>query len=249
MNLGFRDRLYIHQVVRAGFCPSCDYPIGEIDASADGMLECPECGSAWRADRRVERSAPGDAARRRAMRSKLRPVMRFGPWRPRLDHRSRPTSPVVNRRPHHLASDYGVACHDAAGAIFSSVSGRGLKYGTLLVFAGFGLFFLMQFIGQLTAVTPRWVYALIPLMAACLFVGFLLRTGDIFITGETIERETPARDLCPGCWELLWGVEPDPDGATPCPECGAAWRVPPPTRGPPLACPRCTACRRSRRAW
>jgi len=46
-----RGYVYIHQVVRAGFCPSCDYRIGEIEASADGMLVCPECGAAWRVPR------------------------------------------------------------------------------------------------------------------------------------------------------------------------------------------------------
>ncbi|MCL4741201.1 MAG: hypothetical protein KJZ54_03270 [Phycisphaerales bacterium] len=234
-----RGYVYIHRVVRAGFCPSCDYRIDEIEASADGMLVCPECGAAWRTDRRVVRTAPGDADRRRAIRSRLRPVLRPGPLRPRLDHRSRPASLVIYRPMSRLASDYGAACDDAARAIFGQVAGRGLKLAALLVLAGFGLFVVMLLIGRSTAVTPRWVYLLIPVMAGLLFFGFLFRSGDVLIDGDTIERETLARGLCPGCWELLYGIEPDADGATPCPECGAAWRVPRPTRDPPLACPRC----------
>lgn len=32
---------------------------------------------------------------------------------------------------------------------------------------------------------------------------------------------------CPGCLYKVWTVNPEPDGCTVCPECGAAWRVEP----------------------
>lgn len=35
-------------VVGEHHCASCGYPLGEIDAAADGCTVCPECGSAWR---------------------------------------------------------------------------------------------------------------------------------------------------------------------------------------------------------
>ncbi len=232
----------IHVYVKHDACPVCDaFSLIGVEESPDGMIECPECGAAWRADRRSARVAPGDHERRSVARQRVlrHEVLWFRCRRRRLDYRGRPTALGLYRPRGSLASDYELLCHNAAAVIFSSVSGRGLKYGTLLMLAGFGLFFLVLFIGEPTTISPWCVCTLVLLMAGCFGVGLLLRSGDAFITGDTVERETLARGLCPACWELLSGIEPDPDGATPCPECGAAWRVPPPTRGPPLACPRC----------
>lgn len=35
-------------VVNERYCATCGYPLGQINAAADGCTVCPECGSAWR---------------------------------------------------------------------------------------------------------------------------------------------------------------------------------------------------------
>ncbi len=41
-------------------------------------------------------------------------------------------------------------------------------------------------------------------------------------------REMLRKNLCPHCRFSLAAIVPDPDGCTVCPECGAAWKLPPP---------------------
>lgn len=43
-----RAELIKRSNVRAGRCPACAYPIGELEPEADGCVVCPECGAAWR---------------------------------------------------------------------------------------------------------------------------------------------------------------------------------------------------------
>lgn len=39
-----------------GVCPSCGYALAGIEAQADGCVQCPECGAAWRAARITTRA-------------------------------------------------------------------------------------------------------------------------------------------------------------------------------------------------
>lgn len=39
---------------------------------------------------------------------------------------------------------------------------------------------------------------------------------------------TLRKSVCPHCRFSIAGIPPDPDGCTVCPECGAAWKLPPP---------------------
>ncbi len=234
-----RGYAFIHQAVRLGRCPACAGVLDSAAETPDGMLECSECGAAWRGERRRTRAAPGDQNRRREIRASMRRLVRLDSRRPYIDHRGRPASLAVYRRSRVLASDYGYACHRAARAIFEEHSRRRERLVFGLLLSGFGMVVGMVQIGRLLALPLAWDYLILLVVVAFPFAILLVHTSDALVAPGTIERETLERGLCPACWELLSGIEPDPDGATPCPECGAAWRVPPPTRGPPLACPRC----------
>ncbi len=82
----------------------------------------------------------------------------------------------------------------------------------LLKLPDFVLFVLFGVVGQVLIVaaqtlviykTARWLWA--PIEA----------------------REMLRKSICPHCRFSLTGISPDPDGCTVCPECGAAWKLPP----------------------
>ncbi len=238
----FRIRGYecIHQAIRSGRCPACRYRLVDIDQDAQGLITCPECGAAWRADRLRAVEAPGDPQARWATRSRFVPVLQFPKTTPALDHQGRPAS-LVLYRPRKAPGDvYETRCQRASKAIYSRVSGRAVLLSIGLIVLGVGAFVFMLGYGAISPTgTPWWVYAFIPVMAALLFVGFLFRRGDLLVRPMTIEQETLAHGLCPSCWELLEGIPPDDDGCTMCPDCGSSWRVPPPSQPTPMSCPAC----------
>jgi len=39
-------------IAAEGYCPSCAYPLAEIEKAHDGCTICPECGAAWRVSAR-----------------------------------------------------------------------------------------------------------------------------------------------------------------------------------------------------
>ncbi len=240
----FRSRGYecIHQAVRNGRCPACRYRLVDINEDAQGFITCPECGAAWRADRLRATEAPGDPQARKETRSKLVPVLQLPKTAPTLDHRGRPASLVLYRPSKTPGDAYETRCQRASKTIYSRVSGRGALLSIGLIVLGAGAFVCTLAYGLLSPTgTPWWVYAIIPVMAASLFVGFLFRRGDLLVRPTTIEHETLAQSLCPSCWELLEGIPPDEDGCTMCPECGSSWRVPTPDSPPcPEGAPACS---------
>lgn len=82
-----------------------------------------------------------------------------------------------------------------------------------------------------------------PFFWAFYFIAAVFTTWRTAITARSssICNDLLARRLCPACGYNLYGLEPDPapnsgaeatsarnpDGCTTCPECGAAWRIPP----------------------
>jgi hypothetical protein len=45
-------RYLVPELLRRGLCPTCGYPLPKR-VNADGCSVCPECGSAWRPQRRT----------------------------------------------------------------------------------------------------------------------------------------------------------------------------------------------------
>lgn len=226
----------IQQAVRRGRCAACGYALSGLTEDDDGMIDCPECGAAWRSDRLRATEAPGDAAERRFVRARLGAVLQTPRATPYLDSRGRPASLVLYRPAKNHIDDYAARCHRAAESIYTTVSGKGAWMSAALIAVGIGLFLFMLWYGALGPFgTPPWVYALIPAMALALFAGFLFRRGDLLVKRATIEHATLGKGICPSCWELLEGIPPDTDGCTMCPECGSSWRLPLPLTPPASA--------------
>lgn len=78
---------------------------------------------------------------------------------------------------------------------------------------------------------PNFVCFFLPLI----FLGpFLIPLGGGIraarMASRDIARQYVRAGLCPSCGYRLPDVPPDPDGCRVCPECGGAWRAPPPGR-------------------
>jgi hypothetical protein len=73
-----------------------------------------------------------------------------------------------------------------------------------------------------------------------LAVLMLLIAASIFLTASKIwipavARSWLAQGECPSCRYTIDTLEPEADGCTVCPECGAGWRVGPPASEPPTS--------------
>jgi hypothetical protein len=233
-----RGRAFVHQLVRAGVCPRCCYCLDGLEPDGDGLLDCPECGAAWREERRSGQLAPGDQSRRWAIRRKFRAVLRFSIPAPRFDHRDRETNLRLYRPRGFQRSDYGNRCLLIDVVLRRRASWARLLLSLGLCGVGLGLFFFVLFFPWIQP-TPVWAYGALVVIAVSLFAAFLVRSSDVAIRPASIEAETLSRGICPSCWELIHYIQPGDDGCTMCPDCGSSWRVPPPTKSTPMSCPAC----------
>ncbi|MFO0827935.1 MAG: hypothetical protein U0572_07260 [Phycisphaerales bacterium] len=58
LSVGSALELVVAALLRMARCASCGYPIDASAADANGLVRCPECGAAWRADRIGRESVP-----------------------------------------------------------------------------------------------------------------------------------------------------------------------------------------------
>jgi hypothetical protein len=63
--------------------------------------------------------------------------------------------------------------------------------------------------------------------------AFLVYKAARWLWAPIEAREMLRKNLCPHCRFSLAAIFPDLDGCTVCPECGAAWKLPPPTPNNP----------------
>lgn len=71
-----------------------------------------------------------------------------------------------------------------------------------------------------------------PILLGWLFVAAMV-IGAAWLWAPIEAAKTLRRSLCPHCRFSLAGISPDPDRCTVCPECGAAWKLPPPPSNNP----------------
>ncbi|MEQ8844349.1 MAG: hypothetical protein RIB58_05790 [Phycisphaerales bacterium] len=70
------------------------------------------------------------------------------------------------------------------------------------------------------AISDVFPYAMLPLIVVYAYLHFTQFR-------PWLKQYRSAQGRCQACDYDLTGLTPDPDGCTTCPECGAAWRLPP----------------------
>jgi len=224
-------------ILADGLCPACAYSLRDVPVEQDGCATCPECGSAWRAEGIRRYIDPPDLA---AMGHP-----RLGRWLERLGNAGSSRSlkddqgvvqSMVGVRDLKMAREQ--ATPEPATRLRGALAALRPR-GRLRRLAGGGFVLLLAL-----AVLPSlgtdpmallqsgptglglFVFVLFGVVfAAAIFVSDAGRAPTV------VRRVLLEHSLCPGCASDLLDVEPNSDGCTVCPECGAAWKLEEEPRG------------------
>jgi hypothetical protein len=224
-----RSRQIADLVLDEGLCPSCMYNLHGLAPEHDGCVTCPECGTAWRANR-VHHAAAlvgGDAS---MIAAPFLMAFRAADRTSGVDDRGRPVPlahPRLRRAMRTANADHGARLHDARREI--SRSGRWVRrpIAAVLITLGLGMAGLFIFIAKtVSGGLPRGIAPglyLGPLLFVALGLGTIY--GNFAYSRRAVERALRARGCCPGCGSDLQGQSPEADGCVVCAECGGAWRL------------------------
>lgn len=148
-------------------------------------------------------------------------------WQKLVDARGRKWSPCSIRQA-CIASGYSrefLVREDETGRFWSNALILGLVYAILMMLFGeltgalLGINISLNFL-SLPGQVQFWVYA-ISFGGA---MGFINKFYGWRNSAAAVRAMTRA-GLCPACAYRIHGCEPEADGCTVCPECGAAWRL------------------------
>lgn len=211
-------------LLREGICPCCAYNLGD-QLEREGSLLCPECGARWGAARILRRhtfsaveaepqprrwwrqfgefdiSGP---TRIRDDRSWTRPIVHARLRGPLREAKGERRSRLLEARSEMIRN--GHVARTIVAVFFAIVLGVG---SVPLLLRPFGLDTLLGAFGALMAilVTASWI------------------RGAQGVRMADVRHAMLRRRLCPCCAGDLEDAEADDEGLTPCPECGAAWRL------------------------
>jgi len=203
----WRHREEIARALRAvGRCAACGYDTSGLTPDDAGLVTCPECGGAWRADR--WRLDEGEYPRWERPRPWLTKFVRDDRgWRARMRYGLRPS--LIGF----------VACRKRS--VF-----RSCGWLSVASYAAGWLTF-PTLIGLIVA---AFVYANGWLALWGVGIAFLLALAQSFlwtiarnVHSERIRRTLLEGGMCPCCDGRL-PSEPESDGCRVCAECGSAWR-------------------------
>lgn len=241
-----RARRVAETLARHGLCPSCAYELRSIEAGPDGNTVCPECGGAWIVAFPLSEASAASTAEPLVLRQVPRFRVRFGSVK---DDRGN-TLAAVRVRPAELLDApwtperrqrVETGLRNANAATRRARRWMGLMHAcllTLLAFtSGYAIYAwvtMMNGFGPAGAI-PLWLsVSLLAFPAAVLLhaLAHAVMLGSEISGRTSLDHQTGRRALigtgfCGACFTDLSGVRPDPDGCTPCPECGAAWRLDP----------------------
>lgn len=206
----YRRWRHKEQIVRALIafdrCGSCGYELKGINTQDDGCLVCPECGAAWRADKRRSDDPP------RWVRPKpwhRKYVHDDRGWRCRPSFGIRPSLLGRNAKRKRLllrtSGALGWASY-VSGALILLVLVGGLVLGFVFADAVIALAALGVTIVLLLLQTVLWPVAW-------------------WVSGERMRLALLDRGMCV-CCDAALPEEPESDGRRVCQTCGSAWLSP-----------------------
>lgn len=225
--------------VAEGLCGVCCYSLRDLPREGDGCVVCPECGSAWAAQRitRPFWEMPA-AARSRAEGGRAEVgsnwLVRFLTLTPPPgqllcpDDRGRFVSVVDSRLWLVPRTKRNELDPDEARLIRRDLRRIGVIPRTLVALAPLSVAAFLGY-GVSTAIRERDRGLLT--VAACgfalfLVVGLGLCWSHAFYNPRRAARALAARCRCASCTRSLRGLPSDEDGCTVCPRCGASWLAP-----------------------
>ncbi|MBX3358050.1 MAG: hypothetical protein KF745_06455 [Phycisphaeraceae bacterium] len=215
--------------VAEGFCGSCGYTLADLTTAADGCVQCPECGAAWKAAR-VTRPHWVHRGATRAWEPAWWRRFIFGvaSARDRLspDDRGRFVAVVDSRLravPPTRRAEIGAG---EVQRLSGRLRGIGRLWRILVSFIPFGLAAWAAYgavaVMHLGEAVGAWVLAVIALVLAG--VGVLFVRGHGFYSLPRAARAMVEEGLCGSCAGSLVGLAADGDGFVVCPSCGGAWK-------------------------
>lgn len=222
-------------VLEEGLCPSCGYNLCGISpiAGAISVHICPECGSAWNADR-VKRLEPfvGDVpanagSARKSLAAAAKEHQWLDNWFIKRIHDSRDTPvPAVHPRLWRQLESAASEEHKArllAARTAMRHAARGKSWKTYLL-PGFLVLNACYLVFTSTG-GARWWWMLVtlPFWVYMLVVAVASRTAGI--KPDDVKRSMWREGLCASCGELLAHLAPGDDNCVECPRCRAAWRL------------------------
>ncbi len=223
---------FIRLTLQEGLCAACGYNLVGLAPEQDGRVVCPECGSAWGADR-IENAAPfapgarlGDVAPRL-----IRSAAPMGPVQTLRDDRGQPrvlVHPRLRRERRTASTEHHERLRRAARR--TARIGRFVRWpvAAVLIAMGCGIASILWWAAMQVGLRGTGTLLLVafvgPLMFFALGLGVLL--GNFGYNARRVRAALLAEGLCPSCAALLAGRTPEADGLTLCPVCDAAWRLP-----------------------
>ncbi len=224
-------------ILEEGLCPSCGYNFHGITPTPQIPLQyvCPECGSAWNADR-VKRLMPfvGDGQAQvgsalQSLATATRDSGRFDTWIGKAqDARGAPVPVVHPRLRRELRASQSqehrarllAARHQIARAARGNAWGMYLLMG--LMVAGNSLVLYSSLLGGVGAGLPLATI----LLVCSLATGVSLLAGRTAgVKADNVRRAMLNEGLCPSCGRPLGDLPPGKDGCVECPTCRSAWCV------------------------
>jgi len=197
----------LRAMVMQGLCGSCGYELHGINSSDDGCIVCPECGAAWRTDKRRRDEHPR-WERPFPWLSKFVYDDRGWKARPRFGIRASAIGRDARRKRLLLCASgpLGMASYVVGWLVFPVLIGMLVL---LFVFAN-PWFVLFAIVGSiLTALSRAIIWAIARAIRAEDMRTALLDVGN-----------------CVCCDDELF-EKPEPDGLHACGNCGSAWLIPP----------------------
>lgn len=228
------DKRALATLLFIGRCPCCGYRIREQPVEPDGTIVCPECGSAWKAERvGTARQDQTDIGLRSADKRLGNSFERsfVSSWTRRgsvLDDRERGV-PLIDFR---LSVTDPSLPEDRVLELRKLLRKEtlGERYGCAVL----ALVFLLP--GMISAIialaqSMSWLTAL--RSASQVFwlifvVAIVYRSirGWTPWVGRTVKRLLVAQRVCPSCTADLQSAPRESDGCVVCAKCGAAWKTP-----------------------
>ncbi len=207
-----------------GRCGSCGYDLAGLAQDGAGLVRCPECPAAGRADRAV-------VGGRDAAEASLEPVswwVRARSGRGIIDARERAFQPIALRALRRRADgETDAAARRRLAAREIRAIGRGWRVASLAL--------LLPAVGALaisilTIAGPPAMRGTVPAGVWLFIIVHTTLTAVMLTSGQILANPVRRRaaclrfSVCPSCARDLHGLPLDSEGCAVCPECGGAWR-------------------------
>jgi hypothetical protein len=234
IGLSLRRNQVASLILTEGLCPCCGYNFAGLrleEREAGKILNCPECGSAWRASRIVRLQAFDPSLPLVLPTGLVKKRIKLPRWSV-VDDRGVPVGLVYPSLgdPMLREGDPSVLSRLRRARRVIGRSGMWVRAPLSALMALLGLYF---FVLAMIEPQPEMVALIAVGGVVCLGISVAMYLGNFLYRPAHVRTAMLDEGLCPGCGgDLRAGLTPHVDGCVECGKCHAAWRVAPPTEAP-----------------